>query len=238
VIRRVDEMRAKARGMSGGMEAELSVSIDMMMPIEIVTQVAAAFAARFPATPLKLYTDSLGKVAERVLTGDSSLGVQVVLPGLPEELRAERIIEVRWVIVAAPTHPLAAHEGPIARQVMADHTQIILTDQTSYTQGKNYGVLSPSTWKMTDLNVKRAFLLAGLGWGGMPFSAVEEDLVAGRLVTLHSEDEPAQGLYVPMSVSHAANSLPGPAGQWFVKTLRETARAYGAAHQDSVLIAA
>jgi len=55
---------------------------------------------------------------------------------------------------------------------------------------------------------------------------------------LQGEDEPAQGFYVPMSVSHAANSLPGPAGQWFVKTLREAATDYAQAHPGSVLIAA
>jgi hypothetical protein len=41
------------------------------------------------------------------------------------------------------------------------------------TAGREFGVFSPRTWRLADLGAKHAFLLAGLGWGGMPWDRVE-----------------------------------------------------------------
>lgn len=227
IIHRVDSIRAKANGMSAGLEPELSVVIDVMYPMDAITHVAQQFALRFPKTPLLLFVEALGTVAERVITGQCSLGVIGPIPDVPKELRSERIMEMRMVLVAAPSHPLARVQQPISRRTLSDHTQIILTDQSKYTRGKSFGVMSASTWKLTDLNTKRAFLVDGLGWGGMPLSAVEEDLAQGRLVILMAEDEPQGGVFMPMSVTYLAASPPGPAGRWFVETLRDSSGAKG-----------
>jgi DNA-binding transcriptional LysR family regulator len=227
IIRRVDLIRAKAKGMAGGLEAELSVVIDVMFPLDIITEVAGLFARRFPTTPLLIFMEAMGTVAERLMTGQSSLGVTVPIPDLPQDLHMETIMEMRLVMVAAPTHPLAQIKGPIPRRVLSDHTQIVLTDQSKYTQGRTFGVISPSTWKLTDFNTKRGFLIKGLGWGGMPISTIQEDLDAGRLVVLQSEDDPVEGVYLPMSVAWREATPPGPAGRWFMETLREYAGAHG-----------
>ena len=56
---------------------------------------------------------------------------------------------------------------------------------------------------------KRAFLLKGLGWGGMPLHLVAEDIVSGSLATLAIEDVPADGLAMPMSAVYPASAPPG-----------------------------
>ena len=53
--------------------------------------------------------------------------------------------------------------------------------------------MSPSTWRLADLFAKHHFLLSGLGWGGMPLHAVQQDLDAGRLAALSIEDVPPGG---------------------------------------------
>jgi hypothetical protein len=42
--------------------------------------------------------------------------------------------------------------------------------------GREFGVRSPTTWRLADLFAKHYFLLNGLGWGGMPLHAVRKDL--------------------------------------------------------------
>ncbi len=221
IIHRVDSIRAKAKGMSAGLEPELSVVIDTMFPMDAITHVAQRFAVRFPKTPLLLFIEALGTVAERVMSGQCSLGVLGPIPDVPKELRSERITEMRLVLVAAPSHPLSKLTQPISRRAFSDHTQIILTDQSKYTKGMSFGIMSASTWKLSDLNTNRAFLLDGLGWGSMPLAAVKEDVAQGRLIILRAEDEPQGGIFMPMSVTYLAAAPPGPAGSWFVETLRE-----------------
>jgi DNA-binding transcriptional LysR family regulator len=80
--------------------------------------------------------------------------------------------------------------------------------------------MAPSTWRLADLFAKHAFLLNGLGWGGMPRHVVEPDLEDGRLVELSIEDVPTGGLSLPMSAVYRASSPPGPAGRWMIERLK------------------
>jgi DNA-binding transcriptional LysR family regulator len=70
--------------------------------------------------------------------------------------------------VVAPGHPLAALKGPIETHVLHRHVQLVLTDRSSLTTGRDYGVVSGRTWRLADLGAKDS-MLAGLGWGNMPF---------------------------------------------------------------------
>ena len=73
---------------------------------------------------------------------------------------------------------------------------------------------------LADLFAKHAFLLNGLGWGGMPRHTVEAVLQAGRLVELAIEDVPAGGLALTMQAVYRAADPPGPAGRWMIERLK------------------
>ena len=220
VIAGVDGMKARAKGMRAGIEPELSVVVDVLFPIVAVTGTAKDFRAAFPTTPLRLYVEALGSAYQPVLDGSASLGVVGPLPQVPAALQSEPLTGVTMVRVAAPDHPLAARGGPIPRAELARHVQLVLTDRSDLSKGQEFGVLSPSTWRLADLYAKHAFLLSGLGWGGMPVHAVAQDLAAGRLVELAIEDERAPGGFLPMSAIFLAAAPPGPAGRWFIEQLK------------------
>jgi len=140
------------------------------------------------------------------------------------ELVNERLIGVEMVIVAAATHPLGALRGPIRTAEFAKHTQLVLTDRTTLSQGREFAVLSPRTWRLADLGAKHEFLRANLGWGGMPLHRVERDLADGTLVRLQPEDAVAD-LVMAMSAIYRTDSPPGPAGRWLIGQLRTTSAA-------------
>jgi DNA-binding transcriptional LysR family regulator len=127
---------------------------------------------------------------------------------------------VGWVFVASPTHPLASLKGPIPARVVAQHRQLVLTDRSELSQGKEFGVLSPNTWRLADLGAKHAFLRAGLGWGGMPVGVVETDLANRSLVKIRIEDVPEGTLVMPMSAVFRTDTPPGPAGRWLIERLK------------------
>ncbi|RSU45942.1 LysR family transcriptional regulator [Sphingobium yanoikuyae] len=221
VISGVDLMKARARGIASGIEPELSVVIDVMFPLAVITEAAKVFRKEFPGTPLRLYVEALGGALEPVLDGRASLGVIGSLPTMPPSLTGERIAGVAMVMVAAREHPLADHPGPIPRRELARHLQLVLTDRSSLSNGREFGVMSPSTWRLADLFAKHAFLLNGLGWGGMPQHAVADDIAAGRLVTLQIEDIAPGSMILPMSAVYSPSAPPGPAGRWLIEKLRE-----------------
>ena len=124
-------------------------------------------------------------------------------------------------VVVAPGHPLASHPPPIPTDVLAGHVQLVLTDRSPLSEGQEFGVLSPKTWRLADLGAKHAFLRAGLGFGGMPLFLVREDLARGSLVALAVEDAPPGGQLMPMSAIYRTDAPPGPAGRWLLERLKE-----------------
>ena len=156
-------LKARARSMASGVEAELAVAIDVMFPMAVLTRAAGAFGEKFPATPLKVFVEALGGVAKSVLDGRCGLGVIGSLPLRVPELVSERLIAVEMVFVAAPAHPLARITGPVPQAELGRHVQLVLTDRTELSRGQDFRVLSARNWRLADLGAKHAFLLAGLG---------------------------------------------------------------------------
>ena len=221
IVAGVDTLKARARLMAGGTEAELSVVVDVFFPTADITRAAKAFAQRFPLTPLRLFVEGLGAGYQPVLDGRCSIGILAALPLAFPSLAGERLTEVPLVAVAAPDHPLARAGGRLPRHALAKHVQLVLTDRSSLMAGKDYGVSSPTTWRLADLSTKHAFLRDGVGWGSMPLHMVQADLRAGTLVILDTEDMPRTGFPLAISAVHRAAAPPGPAGRWFVDCLRQ-----------------
>jgi DNA-binding transcriptional LysR family regulator len=230
VVANVDLLKARAKGISGGLESELSAVVDVLFPIEAIAESAREFRDRFPRTPLRLYVEALGGAYQPVLDGRCSLGVVGSLPIVPGSMTQERLQGVYMMMVAAREHPLAMIEGVIPKSELAKHVQLVLTDRSDLTVGREFGVMSPSTWRLGDLFAKHAFLLKGLGWGGMPLHAVEQDLLEGRLARLSIEDLPEEGLILPMSAVFLTAKPPGPAGRWLIERLKQCHTQHPAGH--------
>ena len=225
VVGRMDVFKARAKGLSDGLEPELSVVVDVMFPLEQLTCAIAAFQEKFPATPLRLYVEALGAVLQPVMDGRCAFGVMGSLPTAPTHLTRERLLSIRWAFVASPTHPLASLKGAIPSRVLAQHRQLVLTDRSELSRGKEFGVFSENTWRLADLGAKHAFLRAGLGWGGMPAGVVATDLADGSLVKIGIEDVPEANLVLVMSAVFRTDRPPGPAGRWLIEHLKaSTAR--------------
>jgi DNA-binding transcriptional LysR family regulator len=221
VIANVDLLKARAKGISGGLESELAAVIDVLFPIEAIAESAREFRDRFSRTPLRLYVEALGGAYQPVLDGRCSLGVVGSLPIVPDSMSQERLQGVAMIMVAAREHPLAKINGVIPKSELAKHVQLVLTDRSSLTAGREFGVMSPVTWRLGDLFAKHAFLLKGLGWGGMPLHAVQQDLLERRLARLSIEDMSEEGLILPMSAVFLTAQPPGPAGRWLIERLKQ-----------------
>jgi DNA-binding transcriptional LysR family regulator len=221
VVANVDLLKARAKGISSGLESELSAVVDVLFPIEAIAESAKEFRDRFPRTPLRLYVEALGGAYQPVLDGRCSLGVVGSLPIAPDSMTLERLQGLPMIMVAAREHPLALFRGVIPKTELVKHVQLVLTDRSELTAGREFGVMSPLTWRLGDLYAKHAFLLKGLGWGGMPLHAVKQDLLEGRLVKLSIEDLAEESLILPMSAVYLAAKPPGPAGRWLIERLKQ-----------------
>ncbi len=194
---------------------------DVLFPIEAISESALEFRVRFPDTPLRLYVEALGGAYQPVLDGRCSFGVVGSLPDAPASMTVERLPGVNVIMVAASGHPLAKLIGVIPKSELAKHVQLVLTDRSELTRGREFGVMSPLTWRLSDLFAKHSFLLKGLGWGGMPMHTVDQDLRDKKLRKLSIEDLPEPGVVLPMSAVYLSSQPPGPAGRWLIERLKQ-----------------
>ena len=218
----MDAFKARARTLAEGLEPELAVAVDVMFPIATLTAAVQAFQQQFPSTPLRLHVEALGAVVQPLLAGQCRIAIIGSLPDVPADCVSQYLLEVGAVTVVAPQHPLARVKGVVLRETAGQHVQLVLTDRSVLTQGRNFGVLSDKTWRLADLGAKHAFLRAGLGWGHMPLHMVEGDLRDGTLVRIVLETSPTLGAGFSMHAIHRKDLPPGPAGRWFVERLKDS----------------
>ena len=216
----MDAFKARARMLAGGLEPELAVAVDVMFPIATLTDAVKAFHHQFPATPLRLYVEAMGAVVQPLLDGRCRIAVIGSLPDIPAACASDYLTGVPSVIVAAPGHPLAKAKRALMRAEINKHVQLVLTDRSTLTAGREFGVMSQQVWRLADLGAKHAFLRAGLGWGSMPLHMVEQDLAEGRLVRLSLRAHPLLGTAFSMHAIWLKDQPPGPAGRWFVDRLK------------------
>lgn len=217
VTDRVDALLAKTRSIHAGLESQLGLVLDVMMPGEVTARVLRDFRKIFPTVALRLRVEGLGAVAECLVVEEAQLAIGGPIVGEDPLLERQAIGRVDLIPVAAPDHPLA---GPdIAPGESRNHLQLVLSDRSKRTEGREFSVLSPLTWRLGDLAAKHSLLREGLGWGNMPREMVAGDLADGRLVVLDLPEKP--GDTYTLSALWRRDTRLGPATSWLIDAFRE-----------------
>lgn len=212
VAQDVDALRARVKGLNEGLEPEVGLAVDVMLPAELLGCILRDFSAAYPTVPLRLWVEPLGAVAQLVLDGRAGLGIAGPVAADIGGLERYPAGTVELVPVAAPDHPLA-RKTSLTPADLREHVQLVLTDRSPLTEGRDFAVTSPHTWRLADLGAKHALLREGIGWGNMPLPMVEPDLEAGALVRLALPD--SGGTY-NFSAIHRPDAPPGPAARWLL----------------------
>jgi len=210
----MDGLRAKVKGLLEGLEAEVSLAVDVMLPAARLAKILRAFRTEFPTVSLRLHAEALGAVIALVQDGQAGIGIAGPLARDVRGIERVAIGSVALVPVAAPDHPLARLH-PMPPGAGRNHIQLVLSDRSPLSEGQDFAVMSPRTWRLADLGAKHALLREGIGWGNMPLPLIEPDLVAGTLVRLDMQDD-IGGTYRFHAV-YRPDAPPGPAATWLIE---------------------
>ena len=217
IVDRSDALLAKTRSLHAGLESEVSLVVDVMISADVTANVLREFRTMFPTVALRLQIEGLGAVASCLLEDRANLAI-----GGPEirfhpKLERQVVGSTELIPVAHPDHPLA-RDG-IQSGESRKHLQIVLADKSTLTEGREFAVLSPETWRLGDLGAKHALLKEGIGWGNMPRPMVLEDLAQGKLVELDLPEKP--GTIYELAALWRRDARPGPATSWIIDAMRD-----------------
>lgn len=208
----LQRIRSRVDSHHQGLEAELALALDAALPAPVLVRVLKAFEAQFPTVMLRLHIGTLGLIPDLVLSEQADLGIGGLLGEV--DVHLVNIGFMSMVPAAAANHPLALLPKPVALEDVREHIQLVVSDQSERTKGRDYGVFAYRTWRLTDMRTKHVLMRAGLGWGGLPRWLIADDLASGRLVEL--DLEPFKEAKAPLYAMHRVDRSPKPAAAWLI----------------------
>ncbi len=212
LLRGAESLRARADSIAADIEPELALAVDAMFPSTVLMEALKALSVEFPCLPVTVFTEGLGGPEQRLRDGVVRFAIYSLLTTRAEDLDAEYLTTIPLIPVVAASHPLAIERGPLTRQDLEMHVQLVLTDRTPLTHNTRGGIFSLRIWRFADLHTRLDYLLAGFGWCNMPAHMVERHIDEGRLVRLHLKGQGDIGF--PMHVVRARGRVAGRAERW------------------------
>jgi DNA-binding transcriptional LysR family regulator len=208
-----------ARGLRGGLEPEVALAVDVLLPVRAVVALCREFAQKFPSVELRLYTETMSAVSALVQDGTCQLGI-IGPAARAEGLSGEHLVSVRMLPVVAADHPLAKRgaRARLTADELSQHTHIVLSERGDQ-RTPDQALVGAPTWRVADLGTKKALLLAGLGWGNLPEHMIEAELGRKKLVRIRPAEWSEDQWLLPLRVVHKRGLTPAPAAQWLLTRL-------------------
>lgn len=118
VLDEVGQFREQANSLAQGLEAEVSLVVDPIVPMSPVLESLKAFQKRFPTVELRLTLEALGTSVALLRDGKADLGLIVDLGGRSEELERTFAFDVQLLPVAA------WHRSPVPPSITLFSTRL------------------------------------------------------------------------------------------------------------------
>ena len=219
VLASAARFEAVAVGTRNGLEPELVIAIDPLVPSAPLIDSLAALNQRFPDLPVSFSTEGLGGSLRRLRNDTAAIGICLLLPAVPDDVSAYPLLRVRMRAVVAPGHPLAMLERPATRADLEPYIQLVLSDPVD-PGSANYGLTGTRLWRFVDLGRRLDFLLGGFGWCRMPDYLVDGLIAAGTLCALQIDDDPTPPEGLTIYAALKRDRALGQAGRWLLDDLR------------------
>jgi DNA-binding transcriptional LysR family regulator len=186
VISRTEEMKTRAASIAGAGAPQVSIAVDTYFPRTHLIESLRSLQADSPTIAINLRITTMQGGERLVREGMCALAVTITeVPELsPGTIERHYLCEAQMVTVCAPLHPLAAIAGPIPREELGRHIQLVVTDNQPDAEKTQHGVAGERQWRVNDLGAKHDLLRGALCWGHMPRHMVAEDLANGTLIEL------------------------------------------------------
>jgi DNA-binding transcriptional LysR family regulator len=220
VLASAARFEAVAAGTRAGLEPELAIAIDPLVPTAPLIASLRSLSETFADLPVSFSTEGLGGSLRRLRGGSAALAMCLLLPAVPEDIAAYPLLRIRMRAVAAPGHPLTSLGRAATQSDLEPHIQLVLSDPVE-PSGPNYGLASARLWRFVDLGRRLDFVVAGFGWCRMPEHLVSDLIRDGRLVTIEIRDDPTPAEGLTIYAAHKRDRVLGPAGRWLLDELRE-----------------
>ncbi len=208
MISELSALEALARSVKQGWEPTLSLVIDAAFPRARLLNIVAELQALCPNTQLNLHDVILSGAEDAILEGDADV---VVTSHVPAGFAGDFLMNVTFVAVAAPSHPLFTLEPPLTTQQLTGYTQCVVRD-SGRTRPRDEGWLGANLrYTVSSLEAALATVEAGLTYAWLPEHLLESSLQRGAVQHLPLMSGATRK--APLSLVLVRRDIAGPAAR-------------------------
>ncbi|EXJ14407.1 LysR family transcriptional regulator [Imhoffiella purpurea] len=171
-----------AETLAQGWEAEVRLAIDIVMPPDPLLRALAAFGDQAPQTRIQLMETVLSGTNEALIQRQVDLAVT---GQVPPGFLGDPLIQVTFVAVAHPDHPLHATDRPLTLEDLRSHRQLVIRDTGRFRQIDSGWLEAEERWTVSHMLTAIAMLRRGLGFAWIPRPHIQAELERGELRPLN-----------------------------------------------------
>lgn len=209
ILKEAIELETFAKNLGQGWGGEVRLVVDHNFPTDLLMQALRKFTAIGQGAAHVKLSEVAASQAEDVLR-DLSVDL-AISERVPLGLLGEPLVEVEYIPVAHPEHPLARLERAVTAADLAQHTQIGIGRATDGERAG--GATQAQRWMLNSFDTAVAATCEGLGYAWLPQHRIQQWLDQGSLMRLPMGDKASYKaiLYLihgrPWSATPAASRL-------------------------------
>jgi DNA-binding transcriptional LysR family regulator len=207
--------RAAAQ-LAHGWEAEIRLAVDIVFPTWLLLDCLARFATEQPAIRIELFETVLGGTEQALLERNADLVISALVP---QGFLGDPLMQLRFVAVAAPSHPLHALGRPLTNQDLHRHRQLVIRDSSAGRKRDAGWLGAEQRWTVSSKATSIRAACMGLGFAWYPESMVRDELASGALKPLPLREGGER--LVTLYLIYSDRDYAGPGVQKMVALIRE-----------------
>jgi DNA-binding transcriptional LysR family regulator len=223
LLRDADALETLAQELKAGWEAEIRLVVDAAFPTEILMEALQAFAPHDRGTRVLMQEVVLSGAMDALREGNADL---VISAGLPESVLADELLEIEFIAVAHPEHPLHQHSKLLEFSDLLREMQIVIRDSGQYQVADHGWLESEHRWTVSSIERALSTVMHGLGFAWLPRHRVVPHLETGRLKVLPLAQGQSYRTHLYLSYGHPEHV--GPASQLLTRHLQNAVKQFQA----------
>lgn len=178
-----EAIEATAAELSENWQAKINLAMDTVFPKQLLFQALDKFSQAYPVTRVNVREGVLSEVGDALIRRQANIVINsYLLPGFV----GEPLLNMKFIAVASPQHPLFSYQEQINFNHLRQHRQLVVSDLGS--QSMNAGWLdAEQRWTFSHLSTSIQAAIAGLGYAWYPEVKIQDYLDQGLLKPLPLE---------------------------------------------------
>jgi DNA-binding transcriptional LysR family regulator len=208
LLQELATLEALADSLQRGWESQLKLVVDLAFPRERLLRIVSELGMACPHTQLQL-ADAVLSGAEEAIVGQSA--DVVVTTRVPPGVLGDFLLDVPFIAVAHPDHPLVQLQRPLAASDLAHHTQVVVRD-SGQDHPRDEGWLGAERrFTVSSMEASLAMVTAGLAFAWLPEHLLAPAFAAGTARALPLDHGAIRNVSLYLVLVHA--QVAGPAAR-------------------------